>query len=323
MRALSGAPLKVAMIVVAASSLVGCSRYNNLKALKFFKNANKAYQAQDYREAAKLYQESLEADENAAPPAHFFLANSLEQIYRPSRKGEPQNDQLLVDAVKHYQLAADKLSALPQEDAKKLGKLSLEYLVAAYGPDKLADPAKAEPVVQKMIQMEPAEPANYFALAKIYEDAAYYNEAEQMLLYAQKAAPSDAAVYLQLAGFYNRQGEFPKTIEALNQRAEKEPSNPEAFQTIAGFYWDETTKNGRLTPAEKKDYTTKGLAAVEKALSLRTDYVEAIAFKGLLLRLEANQEKDGAKQAALIKEADALRDKANELRKAKAAGAGN
>ena len=93
----------------------------------------------------------------------------------------------------------------------------------------------------------------------------------------------------------------------------------EAFQTIAGFYWDETTKNGRLTPPEKKDYITKGLAAVEKALSLRSDYTEAMAFKGLLLRLEANLEKDGAKQQALIKEADALKAKAEEMQKAKTA----
>ena len=112
MRALSGAPLRVAMIVVAASSLVGCSKYNNLKALKFFKNANKAYQAQDYREAAKLYKESLEADVDAAPPAHFFLANSLEQLYRPSKKGEPQNDALLTEAVQEYQIAADKLGEI-------------------------------------------------------------------------------------------------------------------------------------------------------------------------------------------------------------------
>ena len=185
----------------------------------FFKNANKAYQAQDYREAAKLYKESLEADVDAAPPAHFFLANSLEQLYRPSKKGEPQNDALLTDAVKEYQLAADKLGAIPGDDNKKLAKLSMEYLVAAYGPDKLAEPAKAEPVVQKMIQMEPSDPANYFALAKIYEDAGIYEEAEKMLLYAQKAALGDAAVYLQLAGYYNRQGEFPKTIEALDRKS--------------------------------------------------------------------------------------------------------
>ena len=34
-------------------------------------------------------------------------------------------------------------------------KLALEYLVAAYGSDKLNDPSKAEPIVQKMIELEP------------------------------------------------------------------------------------------------------------------------------------------------------------------------
>ena len=42
--------------------------------------------------------------------------------------------------------------------------------------------------------------------------------------------------------------------------------------------------------------------------------------KGLLLRLQANMEKDVAKQNDLIKEAKALADKAEDLRKKKAAG---
>ena len=43
--------------------------------------------------------------------------------------------------------------------------------MAAYGPDKLDDPVKAEPVVIRLIQLDPGEPANYFQLAKLYEDA--------------------------------------------------------------------------------------------------------------------------------------------------------
>ena len=37
-------------------------------------------------------------------------------------------------AVDNYQKAAEKLAASPDPADKKLGKLSLEYLVAAYGP---------------------------------------------------------------------------------------------------------------------------------------------------------------------------------------------
>ena len=45
--------------------------------------------------------------------------------------------------------------------------------------------------------------------------------------------------------------------------------------------------------------------------------MEAIAYKNLLLRLEANLIKDPRRQQALIREADELRDKAEAMRKAK------
>jgi len=182
------------------------------------------------------------------------------------------------------------------------------------------DPAKAEPVVQKMIQLEPNEPTNYFALAKIYEDAGAYEEAEKTLQAAKTARPSDPSVYMTLAGYYNRQGQFDKTIQALEERAAKEPNNPEAFYTIATYYWDEAYRDFKLKETEKREYVGKGVEAVDHALQIKPDYMEALVYKNLLLRLQANLEKDTAKQQSLIKEADKLRDKAQELRKQKAAG---
>ena len=61
--------------------------------------------------------------------------------------------------------------------------------------------------------------------------------------------------------------------------------------------------------------------AEDKAIELKNDYFEAITYKNLLLRLQANVEKDPAKQQALLKEADRLRDQAQELRKKQQAGA--
>ncbi len=317
MRSLSGA--SVAMAAVLALAAVGCGKVGELKAKKAFKNANQAYQAQDYKKAADLYEETVAADPDMNQ-AYFFLGNSYDNLYKPSKKGEPENEALLQKAVDNYQKAAERLASSQNPDDKKLGKLALQYLVAAYGPDKLNDPAKAEPVVQKMIQLEPGEPTNYFALAKIYEDAGAYEQAEQMLLKAKEVKPNIPDVYMQLAGFYNRQGEFDKTIDALEQRAAKEPNNPEAFFTISSYYWDDAQRNFRLTPEQKKDHVQKGLAAVDKALQIKPDYTDALVYKGLLLRLQANMEKDPAKQQALIKQAVELHDKAEQLRKEKAAG---
>jgi len=323
MRVLPGASAAVlAMLTLGSVAASGCAQVGELKARKQFKAANTAYQAQEYKRAAGLYEETIEAapDSEQAHQAYFFLANCYDNLWKPSKKGEADNDALMQKAVDNYQKAAEVLAKSDQQIDKTLGKRALEFLVAAYRADKLNDPAKAEPVVQKMIQLEPGEPANYFALATIYEEAGVYDEAENMLLAARKAKPSDPAVYLNLAAYYNRQGQFDKTIEALETRAIKEPNNPEAFYTISVYYWEKAYRDFKLTDKEKRDLVDKGEASVEKALKLKPDYVEAIVYKGLLLRLQANLEKDPAKQQSLIKEAEALSARASELRKTKAAG---
>jgi tetratricopeptide (TPR) repeat protein len=301
-------------MLTVGSLTAGCAKVGEIKAKKAFKAANQAYQAQDYKKSAESYEEAVAADPNL-DAAYFFLGNSYDNLYKPSKKGEAENDALLQKAVDNYQKAAEKLSASADPNDKKLGTLALQYLVASYGPDKLNDPAKAEPVVQKMIQLEPGEPANYFALAKIYEDAGAYEDAEKILQAAKQAKPSDPAVYMTLAGYYNRQGQFDKTIQALEERAAKEPNNPEAFYTIATYYWDEAYRDFKLKESEKKEFVGKGVEAVDHALQIKPDYMEALVYKNLLLRLQANLEKDAAKQQALLKEADRLRDKAQELRK--------
>jgi predicted Zn-dependent protease len=327
MRSFSGMSLQPVAVAALATALtftaVACGQVQGLKGRKAYKDANAAYQTQDYKKAADLYKTTVEADPDAKEtlPAYFFLANSLDNLYKPSKKGDPANDQLMEDAVKNYQIAADKLSASDNADYKKLGKLSLQYLVAAYGTDKLNDPGKAEPVLQNMIRQDPTDVSNYFVLARLYEDAGVYDESERMFLAAKDARPNDASVYTNLAAFYNRQGKFPKTIEALEQRAQKEQNNPEAWQTIAVYYQDEARKDARLKENEKRDYIGKGLVAVDKALSIKPDYADAMTYKGLLLRLQANLEKDPTKQQDLLKKAKELQDQSEETRKKKAAGA--
>jgi tetratricopeptide (TPR) repeat protein len=293
-----------------------------IRAMKAFKDGNKLYAANDFRGAAAKYEEAVAADPNGelnscgtSPGCvYFFLANSYDNMYRPARRGEATNDSYLTKAVEYYKLASEKIVD-PTFKTR-----SLEYLVAAYGPDKLNDPTMAEPIIKEMIRLTPDEPTNYFALARLYQDSGEYELAEQTFLQARDARPNDPAVYLQLANFYNTQGDFAKTIEYLNERIKIEPNNPEAHYTVATYYWDKANRDFRLTDKEKIQYVMDGLGSVDKAIAIKSDYMEAIAYKNLLLRLQANLEKDPKKQQALLKEADTLRDRATELRKQKAAG---
>jgi tetratricopeptide (TPR) repeat protein len=308
-----GRVASVALVLALAATLVGCSQYGKLQAKRAFKDANLLYQQQEYKKAAALYEEAIKNDPELSV-GYFYLANSYDNLFKPSRKGEAENDSYLTKAIEYYKLASEK------EKDPTLRKRSFEFLVAAYGPDKMNDPSQQEPIVQRMIQLDPQDPTNYFALAKIREDAGDYEKAEEVLLQAKQARPNDPQVYLQLAGFYNRQEEFDKTIEALQQRASIEPNNPEAFYTISTYYWDKAYRDFRLKEPEKKELVQKGIETVDKALQLKPDYMEALTYKNLLLRLQANLEKDPAKQAALLKEADKLRDQALDLKKKQVAG---
>jgi len=312
----------LALVAGVSVALAGCGQLNQVRAMKAFKDGNKLYASNDFRGASAKYEEAVAADPagelnscGTSPGCvYFFLANSYDNLYRPARKGEPNNDALLTKAVDNYKLASEKISD-PMMKTR-----SLEYLVAAYGPDKLNDPTMAEPIIKEMIRLTPTEPTNYFMLARLYQDSGEYEMAEQTLLQAKDSKPNDPAVYLQLANFYNAQGDFPKTIEYLNERIKIEPNNPEAHYTVATYYWDKANRDFRLADKEKYQFVQDGLGAVDKAIAIKSDYMEAIAYKNLLLRLQANLEKDPKKQQELLKEADRLRDQATELRKQKTAG---
>jgi tetratricopeptide (TPR) repeat protein len=304
------------LVVMLAVGVAACGQFGNLKAKKHFKDANDLYAQADYRNAAAQYEEALKADPDLVT-AYFYLGNSYDNLYKPARKGEAENDGYLQKAVKNYEIASER-----ETDAGRK-KLALQYLAATYGTDKLNDPNKAEPIVRKMIEMDPKDTGNYFGLAKLYEDAGRFDESEKALLQAKEAVPGKADVYLQLAGFYNRRDQFDKAVEMYEERARLEPSNPEAFWTLAAFYETAARKDYRLTPKAKKDYVDRGIAAADKALAIKSDFIEALTYKNLLLRQQALLEKDPKVQKQLLDEAETLRSKAIELTKLKTKGLGS
>lgn len=308
---------------VAAATLVvgvgvgaaGCGKYSlsSLKAQKAYKEANELYKGSDWKDAAVKYEYVLQQDPSRNE-VYFYLANSYDNAYRPSRAGEPENDAMIQKAIENYRKAAEV------DTSPEMKKLAMQYLVAAYGPDKLNDPAQAEPIVQKMIELDPNEPGNYFALAKIYEDAGRYEEAEQALLRARDAKPDDVTVYTQMSGFYNRQGEFDKTMEALHKAADMRPNDPQGHQLVSVYYWEKAQKDHTLNDKVRREYIMKGIESADKALALNPDYIEALTYKNILLRMQGNLEPDLNKRKALYAQADELRNRAMDLGKKKTAG---
>jgi tetratricopeptide (TPR) repeat protein len=319
--------IQVAVLAAAVSvGAAGCGKYSisNIRSLKAFQDANALYKKGEYSRAAARYTDAVTLNPELGF-AYFFLGNSYDNLYKPGRRGEPENDANLPKAAENYRLAVEKLSASTDPKEKEIRKLAFEYLIAVYGPDKLNDFSKAEPVAKQLISLDPNEPTSYHLLGRMYEDVGRYEEAEEMLQKAISLRPNDALGYALLAGYYNRQGQFEKTIEAWKTRAKAEPSNPEAWHTIAVYYFEKVHRDTAWVKdnrAKALEYVIDGIESENKALALNAQYFEALSYKNILLRQQAYFEKDPAKQKQLLQEADVLKTKAEDLQKKQNAAAG-
>src|SRR5262245_56052216 len=257
----------VAIVLGLSVVTAGCGRlsFGSLAGKKAIKEAHDLYKASRWKDAAARYEDAVNADPTLQG-AHFSLANSSDTLYTPSRAAEPENDAYMQKAIEWYKKAAEK------EPDPIFRQRAMQYLVAAYGPDKLNQPAEAEPIVKKMIEMDPNEYLNYIELSKIYENAGRYDEAEAQLLKAREVKPKQPEVYAAISAYYNRQGEFDKTVEALNTAADLQPENPQGYQLVAVFFWEKAFKDKRLTPPQEKEYILKGIEATDKVLKLNPDY---------------------------------------------------
>ena len=114
--------------IILAATLSACDRIANLRAKQVLTTANSLYQAQNYKEAAARYEEVIQRDPNNTV-VYFYLANSYDNMYKPNKPGAVANPAMLTKAIENYKLASEKA------DDPQMKKLSLQYLVAAYGPD--------------------------------------------------------------------------------------------------------------------------------------------------------------------------------------------
>jgi tetratricopeptide (TPR) repeat protein len=308
-----GRPFTVATLVVALAGAAGCS---GLQARRSFKAANAKVQVKQFRDAIPLYEEVLTivdaerlAADDSLSTVWFFLGYSYDNLYKPAREDDPQNQQYAQKAIENYKIAAER------SKDPKFRALALQYLFAMYGADKLDRPAEAEQIGKRLIELNPNEVGNYFALARHFHQVGNTAAAEAILKQAAEVAPNDPNVYNELATHYNKEGDFEKTIAAYEQVTKISPNDPQAQLRIAQYFQEKAQKDFRLNDRQKQDFVNRGLVAADKALGLKGDYMEAMVYKNILLRQKAGWVKNRAEYDAIIKEADQIRDRAMELQK--------
>ena len=172
-----------------------------------------------------------------------------------------------------------------------------------------------------MIQDKPNYLPAYYVLAQFYEKAGDIGKATSTLEAAANAAPQDRLAYLANISFYSRHGNFDKVAEWLGKWATMEPQSPEAHYTASTYYWEKVYRDRSLSELQKRAYVEHGLQEADTAIAMNQEYTEALVYKNLFLRLQAQIESDPNLQKTLLAEADALRARGIAIRDArKAAG---
>ncbi|HSC28276.1 MAG TPA: TonB family protein [Vicinamibacterales bacterium] len=186
-------------------------------------------------------------------------------------------------------------------------------------PGQPRPPTSQEAELRSAAEADPSNVQNWLQLGKLQEQRNALEEAEASFTAALRAAhdtPAAKEVLAAVTRFFQRTGQFDKAVAMLEDAAARDPSNPTGHQLVATFYWEKAYKDTSLTPTEKLTYIQAGIDATDRALTYKPDYVEALTYKNILLRMQANLETDQGRRQQLIAEADALRNRAIELNKA-------
>jgi TonB family protein len=128
--------------------------------------------------------------------------------------------------------------------------------------------------------------------------------------------------YLELATVLNKLGRPFDAVQVLRNAAALDPSSAEASHRVATYLWDAVRQATNLDAETKRRYIKQGIEDEDRALAIRPDYPEALTYKNILLRLQANTETDPVEQKRLIDEADVVRNRMIEMQRQKQ-GAGN
>jgi tetratricopeptide (TPR) repeat protein len=154
-------------------------------------------------------------------------------------------------------------------------------------------------------------------LVTTYMNAQKYDEAIGYFKELFQKHPTDAQAVQTVAMLYAKKGNFEQSMEWQRKRAQLEPNNAEVFYTMGVTAWDKSynTPVEGLDPATRKQIIDEGMANLEKADKLRTDYFEAMLYINLLYREYAKMEPDPVKKQELLDKATEWQKKALEARK--------
>lgn len=270
--------MKTKLCLLSALTLVlfssGCAK---IQARMDIKDANSAYEKEDYKTALAGYIKARQVDPSF-PDLDRMIGYSQIGLYVPDDKS-------------------------PANEAH-------------------ADAAIAE--LTQYLKKRPDDRIARDALINMYLNANRTSQAIDYFRNYLQEHPADLEAVKSIATLYAKQGNFNESLNWYQKITLIDSKNPESFYIYGVVCYEKVAKNPPADDKEKLDIIEKGKGALQQAINMKPDYFESMAYLNLLWRQQAtiDAKTDPAKGQADVAQADAIRNKAVEIIRAKKAAAG-
>lgn len=218
-------------------------------------------------------------------------------------------------ALEHYVRARQIDPSLPDLD-RMIGYSN----IGLYVPDDKSpkNEAHADAAIAELtlyLKKRPDDRIARDALINMYLNANRTSQAIDYFRNYLNAHPADLDAVKSIATLYAKEGNFNESLNWYQKITLLDSKNPESFYIFGVVCYEKVAKNPPADDAQKIDIINKGKDALQKAIEMKPDYAEAMAYLNLLWRQQAlvDAKTDPKKAQADVAEADKIRNQAIQI----------
>jgi tetratricopeptide (TPR) repeat protein len=255
--------------------------------------------------------------------ATSFSCQKIEARMEIKQANEAYQREEYATALDHYVKARKIDPSFPE-----LGRMIGYSQIGLYIPDDKTpqNEAHADAAITELsayLKKVPDDRIARDALINMYLNANRTSQAIDYFRNYLKENPADLEAVKSIATLYAKQGDFNESLNWYEKITLLDAKNPESFYIYGVVCYEKVAKNPPADVNEKRALIEKGKNALQRAIDMKPDYFESMAYLNLLWRQQALTETDPLKAQEDVKRADEIRNRAVEIiRQKKAAAAG-
>jgi hypothetical protein len=222
-------------------------------------------------------------------------------------------------AIRHYESVVKMAPSRDDAWLNMAYSYRAMYRPGSEHPKDVAYADKGIEAFRKYMQLRPDDDGARQYYLEFCQSALRYDNAIALFEEDLRKKPNDPQKIRALASLYLKKKDVEGAMKLWRRWTQVDPQNPESYYTIGVASFDRSYKSQFLSADERRAIIKEGMEALGKALEIRPDYFDALAYMNLLYRERAKllaSEGDLVAAQEDIATADRYQKKALDVRRA-------